>query len=212
MPLGTLRMRSGVVDLVQVLSQLLMRWVSESMKLMSLTLNGFAASTSEAELNKGELSKENEKREINRFLGWAIWNLRKKLYKRCTRAKVNDWVLQENVEPLIKHLDNMRCFHHDNAIIDPDYMQNCYSHTDQSRNGGWLSLVSKEYFFFGKVLLARVRHSVREKQWERQRDQSIKVAAAATCSDAGTKKAFFEARKSSTLPIPVLKSLMDLSR
>jgi hypothetical protein len=91
------------------------------------------------------LDAENEKREVNRFLGWAIWNLRLKLSARRNRAIAEDWVLAEDVGPLIEHLDGMRCFHHD-AIIDQDYMKNCYSEADQSRNGGWLSLVSKDFF------------------------------------------------------------------
>jgi hypothetical protein len=160
------------------------------------------------ELNEGQLDAENEKREINRFLGWAIWHLRKKLAKRRTRAKVNNWVLQENVEPLIQHLDGTCCFHH-HVIIDPEYMKNCYAHADQSRNGGWLSLVSKEFFDFGKVLLSQVRNNVRQTQWGRQGNQSIKVAAAAICKDAGTKEAFFKACTGSKIPLSVLKSLMD---
>jgi hypothetical protein len=208
MPLAALRTRAGVIDLVHVLSQMLMRWVTASMSTLSLRLNGFANVLQAESLEGEKLNAENEKREINRFLGWAIWHLRKKLAKRRTRAKVNDWVLQENVEPLIQHLDGMRCFHH-HAIIDPEYMKNCYSHTDQSRNGGWLSLVSKHFFEFGKVLLSQIRHNVREEQWSRQGNQSIKVAAAATCRDAGTRKAFFDACTGSTIPVTVLKSLMD---
>jgi hypothetical protein len=89
------------------------------------------------------LDAENGKKEVNRFLGWAIWSLRRKLSKRRNRAEAKDWVLVENVEPLIQHLDGMRCFHH-HAIIDQEYMENCYSQADQSRNGAWLSLVSKK--------------------------------------------------------------------
>jgi hypothetical protein len=132
MPLAVLHTKSGVIDLVQTLSQMLMRWVMAAMPTLSLRLNGLA----DIELHAGELDMENEKREVNRFLGWAIRSLHRKLSKRQTRAKINDWVLAENVEPLIEHLlDGMRCFHH-HAIIDPEYMKNCYSQADQSRNGG----------------------------------------------------------------------------
>jgi hypothetical protein len=108
---------------------------------MSQRLNGIAYMFP-AESHEGELDKENQIREVNRFLSWGIWHLRRKLSKRRTLAKVNDWVLAENVEPLIQHLDGLRCFHH-HAIIDEEYMKNCYLQADQSRNGGWLSLVSK---------------------------------------------------------------------
>jgi hypothetical protein len=125
---------------------------------------------------------------------------------RRSRAQVNGWALEENVEPLMKHLDGMRCFHH-HAIINPECMKNCHSQSDQSRNRGCLSLFSKECFKFGKVLLSQMQDDVREKQWEREGNQSIKVAAAATCRDTGTKKAFFDACTGSALPVSVLKSL-----
>ena len=158
MPLAVLCARGGVVDLAQVLSRLLMGWVAESMYIYSVRLNGL--DKAETESDSGELDPENQKREVNRFLGWAIWNLRRKLANQRTRARANDWVLSEDIEPLVKHLDRMRCYHHHAAIIDPEYMKHCYSQADQSINGGWLSLVSKGYFHFVEVLLKTIpRHS-----------------------------------------------------
>jgi hypothetical protein len=154
------------------------------------------------------LDAENKKREANRFLGWGTWNLRCKLSKRRNRAKANDWVLSENVEPLTQHLDGMRCFHH-HAVIDQEHMKNCCSQADQSRNGGWLSLVSKEYFEFGKVLLSLTRDKVQQKQWGRNGNASIKVAAEPICKDAAIKKAFFDACTGSSTPVSVLQSLLD---
>ena len=124
------------------------------------------------------------------------------------RGKANDWVLAENIEPLIQHLDGMRCFHH-RALIDPEYMKHCYSQADQSRNGGWLSLVSKEFFNFGKVLLKKIRESVQQDHWGRHGNASIKMAAKAICSDVATKKAFLDACMGSPIPVSALKSLMD---
>jgi hypothetical protein len=106
------------------------------------------------------------------------------------------------------HLDGMRCFHH-HSIIDQEYMKNCYSQADQSRNGGWLSLVSKTLFGFGQVLLSQIRDSVQQKQWDRNGKASIKIAAAEICKDAGTKKAFFDACTGSSISVSVLKILMD---
>jgi hypothetical protein len=204
MPLAVLRARGGAVDLVQLLSPMLMGWVTDSMTTLSLRLNGLDG----AELQGGELGPENEKREVNRFLGWAIWNLRRKLAKQRTRAKAKDWVLAEDVEPLIQHLDGMRCFHH-HALIDPEYMQHCYSQADQSRNGGWLSLVSKDYFHFGKVLLEKVRETVQQDHWGRHGNASIQIAAKAICKNAAIKKAFFDSCVDSVIPASTLQSLMD---
>jgi hypothetical protein len=102
----------------------------------------------------------------------------------------------------------MRCFHY-HAIIDHEYMQNCYSYSDQSRNGGWLSLVSKEFFEFGRVLLSHIRENVQQKQWGGHGNESIKVAAKVICKDAAVENAFFDACTGSSIPPSVLKSLMD---
>jgi hypothetical protein len=206
MPLAVLRARGGIVDLVQVLSRMLMGWVTDSMTTLSLQLNGLDGA--EAESKGGELGPENEKREVNRFLGWAIWNLRRKLAKRRTRAKTKDWVLAEDVEPLIQHLDGMRCFHH-HALIDQEYMQHCYSQADQSRNGGWLSLVSKDYFHFGKVLLEKIRETVQQDHWGRHGNASIQIAAKAICKNAAIKKAFFDSSVDAVIHASALQSLMD---
>jgi hypothetical protein len=122
LPLAVLQTRGGVLDLVQVLTQMLMRWVTASMTMLSRRLNGLA-SLIPTDFHEGDLDTENEKREIHWFLGWAIWHLHHKLSKQRRRAKVNNWVLAENAEPLIQHLDGMRCFHHA-AIINQEDMKN----------------------------------------------------------------------------------------
>jgi hypothetical protein len=206
MPLAALRARGGVADLVQLLSRMLMGWVADSMTALSLRLNGLDGA--EVESQGGESGPENEKREVNRFLGWATWNLRRKLAKRRTRAKTKDWVLADDVEPLIQHLDGMRCFHH-HALIDPECMQHCCSQADQSRNGGWLSLVSKDCFHFGKVLLKNIRDTVQQDHWGRHGNASIQIAAKAICKNAAIKKAFFDSCAGSVIPDSALQSLMD---
>jgi hypothetical protein len=80
MPLAVLQVRGRVIDLLQVLPQMLMRWVTASMTTLSHRLNGIV-SVIPTESHEGELDSENQKREINRFLGWAIWHLRRKLSK-----------------------------------------------------------------------------------------------------------------------------------
>jgi hypothetical protein len=145
---------------------------------------------------------KNEK-STNRFLGWATWNLRRKLAKRRTRAKTKDWVLADDVEPLIQHLDGMRCFHH-HALIDPEHMQHCCSQADESRHGGWLSLVSKDCFHFGKVLLKNIQD-----HWGRHGNASIQIAAKAICKNAAIKKGFFDSCAGSATPDSALQLLMD---
>lgn len=69
------------------------------------------------------------------------------------------WHSTEDVPKMILHLDTMRIFHNE-AVTDEDYMRNCYSDFDLTDNDGWLSLVSKPYFSFGKELLSRIREEI----------------------------------------------------
>ena len=87
-------------------------------------------------------------------------------------------------------------------------MLNCYSKADQSRNGGWLSLVSKKFFSFGKVLLAQIRDSVGQKQWSQNGNESIKLAAAKVCGNVDIKRAFLDACSGSPTAALPLVSLM----
>jgi hypothetical protein len=207
MPLAALRARGGVADLVQLLSRMLMGWVADSMTALSLRLNGLDGA--EVESQGGESGPENEKREVNRFLGWATWNLRRKLAKQRTRAKTKDWVLADDVEPLIQHLDGMRCFHH-HALVDPEHMQHCYSQADQSRNGGWLSLVSKDHFHFGKVLLEKIRDTVQQARSLGKAWQCIDPnCSQGNLQKCGDQKSFFDSCAGSVIPDSALQSLMD---
>jgi hypothetical protein len=108
------------------------------MTTLSLRLNDVACMMP-AELHEEELDTKNEKREVNRFLGWATWHSRCKLSTRQSRAKVKDWALEEDVKPLMQHLDGMRCFHHQAVLDKEEHMKNCCSQACQSRNGGQAS-------------------------------------------------------------------------
>ena len=65
------------------------------------------------------IKTEDAKREVNRFLGWDIFNLRRKLEKRCLRAEENDWIMDEYVDGMISFVDNIKILHVE-AIMDVD--------------------------------------------------------------------------------------------
>jgi hypothetical protein len=177
------------------------------MTALLLRLNGLVMP---AKLCEGELDEGKEKREVNQLLGWATWNSRRKLSKQRNRAKAEDWVLAEKVESLMQHLDGTRCCDH-HAIIDPEHVKSCCSQADQSRNLGLLSLASKQHFAFGKVRLCQMLGDAQhEQRWGRHGDTLIKVAAgAAICKDAATKMALFAPCTVASIPVLVLKCLMD---
>ena len=90
-----------------------------------------------------------------------------------------------------------------------EYMKNYYSQADQSRNGGWLSLVSKEYFQSGMLLLEKIRYSVQQNHWGRHGNGLILIAAKTISKNAEIRKAFFDSCGGSEVAASSLQSLMD---
>jgi len=71
-------------------------------------------------------------------------------------------MLGEDVAAILIFVDSMRTFHNKFAL-DPDCTRNFYSANDQARNNGWLMLVSKKFFGFGRRrLMTEIRACVEE--------------------------------------------------
>jgi hypothetical protein len=102
-----------------------------------------ATSISTANTRKGIKNPEISKH-VNRFFGWAIFSLRKKMERQD--GDINDG------NKKLRLLELMRVLHHE-AIVDEEYMADCYAESDQLRNKGGLTLVSKDFFGFGRELM-----------------------------------------------------------
>jgi hypothetical protein len=144
---------TAISVLVLTYSRWLMAWTRLAMVSISQKLN-----PSVAQINT-EVSVEQEKLEVHRFFGWSIFHLRRKLDQQRRRqvenmvdCNLSDW----DVTKMIDALDRMRVFHI--AVIgDKNYMKRCYAETLQIENDGWLTLVSLEFFSFGKSLMVELR-------------------------------------------------------
>ena len=68
----------------------------------------------------------------------------------------------------------MRILHHQ-ALLDDEYMKNCYALTDQIRNQGGLALVSSTYFPFGHQLLNKIRKHLNSKDFKEKKIRYIKM-------------------------------------
>lgn len=199
-----LQQRGGIIVMTLVFSRWLLGWIRKAMLLISQDLNP------KKEENQ-ESSVEDEKREVNRFLGWAIFHLRRKLVQRRDRAIAKNWHSTEDVPGMISTLDSMRIFHNE-AVTDEEYMRDCYSDFDLTDNDGWLSLVAKPFFSFGKELLSRIRSEINIKAIKRLGNEAIKTAInriKATESFASLSSKFLDAVSASSLKHATKVSLLE---
>ena len=90
-------------------------------------------------------------RDVNTIFGYSIFDARKGmiLKKRgCEEGSEKELELTKNIE----FLSDMRMYAADTVLSD-EYLDNCYDSFLQSANRGYMTLVKKEYFEFGKKLM-----------------------------------------------------------
>jgi hypothetical protein len=97
------------------------------------------------------------KREVNSFLGWAIFQVYD-VYRDKQRSDLTDDDDMEDADNHVLYLRTMRVLHED-VIGDLDYLENCYSEHLQLENNGGLTLVSPKYFDFGTFLMSVIAES-----------------------------------------------------
>ncbi len=130
-------------------SDLVLTWVREAIAAIHSAQMDCATSMDDGtSLLVTELSEESRRDElkklVNRFVGWAVFSLNKKLEKDYG----------EN-ERKIALLETMQIHEHE-ALLDSEYMENCYTVADQLRNKGGLCLISKQFFGFGWELMVAI--------------------------------------------------------
>ena len=69
-------------------------------------------------------------------------------------------------------IDRMKMIH-DVAILDKLYMNECYSISDQIHNKGGLTLVSIEYFDFGRELVSKIYEAFNEERMKKDGPNSL---------------------------------------
>jgi len=114
------------------------------------------------------------KKEVNRFLGWAIFSLLEKFKER----QETEWAQGEDeteFDEIIGLLKEMRILH-SQAILNTAYMQNCYEPLDVMANLGGLTLVSPKFFSFGLALIKVVSGALSQELMKRDGDQCMQNA------------------------------------
>lgn len=119
----------------------------------------------------------NARRDVNRFFGWAISRVIRKLGVDLDNAEYACRPESEIAE-LRKHLEavtEMRVLHHD-AILDSEYLRDCYDETYQLVNCGGLALVSRQYFGFGSRLVESITNAMSQSTMVEEGNSSLKLA------------------------------------
>jgi hypothetical protein len=147
------------------------------------------------------INRDDENREVIDFFGWAISSLRRVLsreYERIQELKWNTSCTLEEEKEMISFVDDMRIFH-TQAILDEEYLLECYPSCHQLKNKGWLSLVSKPFFPFARYLLNQIRLTVDVNEWKRKGNGVIESAARALEENETLTVLFLDAAKTSSL-------------
>ena len=141
--------QGGVAHLILALT----RWFWD--RLLAYSKSRMQAASVEEEQQGPSL-----KREVNRFVGWAVSQLLKK-YKT---EKENDSAEGDDDSQWDKHWELLKLMRiaHQEAILNEDYKKNCYEPLDMLSNLGGLTLVSPQFFPFGKKLMNVVGVAVTE--------------------------------------------------
>jgi len=99
---------------------------------------------------------EETKKSVTRFLGWAVQNLQQQWSVRAGKSISSDVTNEVDADSVVKLLEEMS-YTHVQALLDDDYMRQCYSTTDSIMNRGHLTLISPQYYQFGESLLTELR-------------------------------------------------------
>jgi hypothetical protein len=114
----------------------------------------------------------------------------------------------EEEEEMIRFVDEMRIYHTE-ALLDKQYLLECYASCHQLKNKGWFLLPSKAYFPFARYLLHQIRSSVNVKEWVRRGNGVIESAAKTLEDDKSLAVLFLDAAKSSALDEKMKKKIMS---
>ena len=127
--------------LMQCLSDILLEWVYAA---MSARLSEKRIDPPKAP-NTVDDSHEVIMNQVQRFFGWSIFSLKRKLENED----------RDNKDSL-EILEKMSVLHHE-VINDELYMKNCYPFANQLLNNGGLTLVATTFIGFGRSLMNRVK-------------------------------------------------------
>jgi hypothetical protein len=134
-------MTRRVCLLIQCSSDILLEWVYSAMSAMSFTNRRIDPPKA---VNTTNNSHDLIMNQVQRFFGWSIFSVKKKLQNQHRDSKDS-----------LELLEKMPVLHHE-VINDELYMKNCYPFANEVLNIGALTLLSTSFIGFGRSLMTRV--------------------------------------------------------
>jgi hypothetical protein len=217
--------RPCAVILFHVMSSIFIEWMKEAITELSFakcetiqqSSNSSISNASNSSISNDyssplpAINRQDENREVTDFFGWAIQSLRRVLSKEYSRMKELQWdttFTLEQEEEMIRFLGGM-IIHHTEAILDKQYLHECYPSFHQLKNKGWLSLVSRAYFPFARYLLHQICLTVDVKEWWRRGNGVMEAASNTLSNNKSLTVLFLDAAKSSDLKKEMKMKIMS---
>lgn len=93
---------------------------------------------------------------VNRFVGFGLAGLIEQLKDKADQLKLGEYDDDEDaIERQLSLARSMRIFH-DEALLQADYLENCYDMHQALKNDGYLALISPNFFSFGERVMTVV--------------------------------------------------------
>ena len=135
----------GMAILYQVLSNSMLKYIPK------IFISKFPPRADPLIANDWKIAQATE---MNRFVGWALYDVRTKTRKR----KRNGMIDECEADSILTLLKVMSAFEHE-IVDNEDYLNKYYAPIDRIYNEGWLTLVSPKFADLGhKVLISIVEH------------------------------------------------------
>ncbi len=147
------------------------------------------------------LSVDEQNEEVNVMVGYAVFKIRGHYYKN----EIKSSSCQEQAA-INTYVDRMRTLH-GAAMADAEYLENCYSISDRMRNLSGYTLVSKQYFVFGRHLMCKIRSLVSKDVMEEERNKVQSEALQKIRTDGALYKQFLGCDKTTTVPEATRKEM-----
>jgi hypothetical protein len=174
--------QKGLCVLVQTLGRLFVSSLRQGVRSRVQTLRGANVKVAAPHI-----------RDVNKLVGWAIFSLRSECSAQIADARDENALRWAEIE--LDLLTETRMFEAE-AMLDDEYMENCYDPDLQIVNQGFLTLVAPGYFEFGRALLGSVASSVNQERFAQQGVNMAKIAKNSLSTQKGLLNMFLECASS----------------
>lgn len=131
-------------------------------------------------ISKPQKSRAEIKLMANRFVGYGLAGLINILVEKVGEDEKDD--TEDKLHDQLALARSMRIFH-EQALILPNYLEECYDTNQAMKNDGYLALLSPQYFCFGEAVMGAVARKIHYGIFDRDGDACLEVAEEAVFAE-----------------------------